>query len=295
MVTAPSGRIGAAIIGPGNVGTDLMCKVLRLSESLELLLMAGTARSQGIEKAEKQDIESTTDGIGRVLGDDRIKIVFDATGARSHLEHAPLLAAAGKIAIDLTPAGLGTFVVPAVNLEDLGEAPNFSMVTGPGQATIPIVHAVSQAAGARYAEIVSCIASESAGPSARQDIDESTRTTAGAIRSVGGARRGKAIILMNPAEPPLVMTGTVYVDVERPQKEAIEAAVEMMVRIVQTYVPGYRLRMLPMIDEHKVTVILEVEGAGDFLPTYAGNLDIMTSAAVKVGDELARRMLARES
>jgi acetaldehyde dehydrogenase (acetylating) len=291
MVTVRRGRIGAAIIGPGSVGTDLMYKILRSSDMLELLMVAGKERSQGIERAEKNGIRSTTDGIAPILENEQIKIVFDATGARSHTEHAPLLEAAGKMAIDLTPAGFGQYVVPAVNLAGLGEGPNVSMVTGPGQATIPIVYAVSRVAGARYAEIVSCVASEAAGPGARQDIDEATRTTANAIRIVGGAQRGKAIILMNPAEPPLVMTGTIYVDVEMPQKDAIEASVATMVRIVQTYVPGYRLRMPPMLDGHKVTVIIEVEGAGDYLPSYSGNLDIMTSAAIRVGDELARRIL----
>ncbi len=289
------GRIGAAIIGPGNVGTDLMYKILRSSAGLDLLMMAGNGRSQGIERAEKNGIRSTTGGITPILEEDEIKIVFDATGARSHLEHAPLLEAAGKMAIDLTPAGLGQHVVPAVNLAGLGEGPNISMVTGPGQATVPIVYAVSRVAGARYAEIVSCVASEAAGPGARQDIDEATRTTADAIRSIGGAQRGKAIILMNPAEPPLVMTGTIYVEVEMPEKEAIEASVATMVQAMQTYVPGYRLRMPPMIDGHKVTVIIEVEGAGDYLPSYSGNLDIMTSAAVQVGDELARRILMQGS
>ena len=295
MVTMHKGRIGAAIIGPGNVGTDLMYKILRSSAGLDLLMVAGNGRSQGIERAEENGVRNTTDGITPVLEDDEIKIVFDATGARSHLEHAPLLEAAGKMAIDLTPSGLGQYVVPAVNLAGLGEGSNFSMVTGPGQAAIPIVYAVSRVAGARYAEIVSCVASEAAGPEARQDIDEATRTTADAIRSVGGARRGKAIILMNPAEPPLVMTGTIYVDVEMPRREAIEASVAAMVQTLQTYVPGYRLRMPPMIDGHKVTVIIEVEGAGDHLPSYSGNLDIMTSAAMQVGDELARRILMQGS
>ena len=294
-MTAPAKRVGVAIIGPGNIGADLMYKILRRSDNLELLMMAGIVQSEGINRAEKQGIRTTIEGIGPVLENDDVKIVFDATGARPHLQHAPLLADAGKIAIDLTPAAVGPYTVPAVNLKDLYEAPNLNMVTCGGQATVPIVYAVAQAAGARYAEIVSCIASKSAGPGTRQNIDEFTQTTAKAICSVGGAERGKAIIILNPAEPPLMMTDTIYVDVETPDMEAIETAVEAMVRIVQTYVPGYRLRVPPIIDGHKVTVIVEVEGAGEFLPKYSGNLDIMTSAAMRVGDELARRMLAREN
>jgi acetaldehyde dehydrogenase (acetylating) len=294
-MTAPARSVGVAIIGPGNIGADLMYKILRRSENLELLMMAGIVESEGIKRAQKQGIKTTIEGIGPILEDDDVKIVFDATGARPHLQHAPLLKDAGKIAIDLTPAAVGPYTVPAVNLQDLYEAPNLNMVTCGGQATVPIVYAVAQAAGARYAEIVSCIASKSAGPGTRQNIDEFTQTTAKAICSVGGAKRGKAIIILNPAEPPLMMTDTIYVDVETPDKEAIEAAVEAMVRIVQTYVPGYRLRVPPIIDGHKVTVIVEVEGAGEFLPKYSGNLDIMTSAAMRVGDELARRMLAREN
>jgi len=271
-----------------------MYKILTKSLYLDLRMMAGIVRSEGIARAEREGIETTTAGIGPILEDDDIKLVFDATGARSHLRHAPLLEDAAKVAIDLTPAAVGPFTVPAVNLADLYEAPNLNLVTCGGQATVPIVYAVARAAGARYAEIVSCIASKSAGPGTRQNIDEFTQTTAKAICTVGGAKRGKAIIILNPAEPSLVMTDTIYVDVETPDREAIEASIEAMVQRVQEYVPGYRLRVPPLVDGHKVTVIVEVEGAGDFLPKYSGNLDIMTSAAMRVGDELARRMRTRE-
>jgi acetaldehyde dehydrogenase (acetylating) len=292
-MTKQQARVGAAIIGPGNIGTDLMYKILRRSNHLQLRMMAGVIRSEGIKRAEKEGIRTTIDGIRPILEDDEIKIVFDSTGAKPHLQHAPQLKEAGKTAIDLTPAAVGPYTVPAVNLQDLYEVPNLNMVTCGGQATVPIVYAVARAAGARYAEIVSCIASKSAGPGTRQNIDEFTQTTAKALCSVGGAQRGKAIIILNPAEPPLMMTDTIYVDVERQDPDAIVRAVDAMVRVVQTYVPGYRLRVPPIIDGHKVTVIVEVEGAGEYLPKYSGNLDIMTSAAMRVGDELARRMLAR--
>jgi acetaldehyde dehydrogenase (acetylating) len=292
-MTVPAKRVGVAIIGPGNIGADLMYKILRRSANLELRMMVGIVHSEGIDRAQREGIRTTIEGIGPILEDDDIKIVFDATGAKPHLKHAPLLERAGKVAIDLTPAAVGPYTVPAVNLKDLYEAPNLNMVTCAGQATVPIVYAVAQAVGARYAEIVACIASKSAGPGTRQNIDEFTQTTAKALVTVGGARKGKAIIILNPAEPPLMMTDTVYVDVDTPDKEAIEAAVQAMVPIIQTYVPGYRLRVPPIIDGHKVTVIIEVEGAGEFLPKYSGNLDIMTSAAMRVGDELAGRMLAR--
>ncbi|SMB99042.1 acetaldehyde dehydrogenase [Thermanaeromonas toyohensis ToBE] len=287
-------RIKVAVIGPGNIGSDLMYKILR-SRYLKMELMAGIVESEGIKRARALGIRTTTEGIKPVLEDESIKIVFDATGARHHLQHAPLLKAAGKIAIDLTPAAVGPYVVPPVNLKDLYEAPNLNMVTCGGQATVPIVYAINKVAGARYAEIVAAIASKSAGPGTRQNIDEFTQTTAKALCVIGGAQKGKAIIILNPAEPPIIMTNTIYVEVENPDEKAIKEAVFKMVKEVQSYVPGYRLRVPPILDGHKVTTIIEVEGAGDFLPKYSGNLDIITAAAVAVGEKLAARMLGKEA
>jgi acetaldehyde dehydrogenase len=284
-------KIRVAVVGPGNIGSDLMYKILR-SRNLQMEMMAGIVESPGIQRARSLGIRTTTEGIAPILEDKDISIVFDATGAKPHLKHAPLLKAAGKIAVDLTPASVGPYVVPCVNLNNVADAPNLNMVTCGGQATVPIVHAIHRAAGARYAEIVACIASKSAGPGTRQNIDEFTETTAKAVCVVGGAKKGKAIIILNPAEPPLFMTDTIYADVEDPNEEAIRASVEDMVKTVQGYVPGYRLRVPPVIDGHKVTTIVEVEGSGDFLPRYSGNLDIMNAAAVAVGEELADRLLA---
>jgi acetaldehyde dehydrogenase (acetylating) len=274
-----------AIIGPGNIGTDLMYKVLR-SRGLEMALMAGIEESEGIRRARDRGIATAIGTLDPIVQDPSIRIVFDATSARAHLRHARILEKAGKIAIDLTPAAVGPYVVPSVNLGALTDATNFNMVTCGGQATVPIVHAIHRVAGATYAEMVSAIASRSAGPGTRQNIDEFTRTTARAIAEVGGAARGKAIIVLNPAEPPLIMTNTVYVEVERPDEAAIRASVERIVAEVREYVPGYRLRVPPYLDGNRVTTIIEVEGAGDFLPNYAGNLDIITAAAVGVAERL---------
>ncbi|MBE3580112.1 MAG: acetaldehyde dehydrogenase (acetylating) [Thermoanaerobacteraceae bacterium] len=287
-------KIKVAVIGPGNIGSDLMYKILR-SKHLQIEMMAGIVESEGIKRARSLGIRTTTEGIKPVLEDASIKIVFDATGAKHHLQHAPLLKEAGKIAIDLTPAAVGPYVVPPVNLKDLYEAPNLNLVTCGGQATVPIVYAINQAAGARYAEIVAAIASKSAGPGTRQNIDEFTQTTAKALCAIGGAKKGKAIIILNPAEPPIIMTNTIYVEVENPDEKAIREAVAKMVKEVQSYVPGYRLRVPPILDGNKVTTIIEVEGAGDFLPKYSGNLDIITAAAVAVAERLAARMLGKEA
>ena len=283
-------KVKAAILGPGNIGSDLMYKIMR-SRHLKMEMMAGIVDSPGIRRAKSLGIRTTTDGIGPIIDDPQIRIVFDSTGAKPHMVHAPLLEAAGKIAVDLTPAAIGPYVVPSVNLSGLSDVPNLNMVTCGGQATVPIVHAVNRVAGVVYAEIVAAIASKSAGPGTRQNIDEFTQTTARALCVVGGAKKGKAIIVLNPAEPPLLMTDTVYTEVENPDRRAIRASVEDMVRTVQRYVPGYRLRMPPTVDDHRVVTIVEVEGAGDFLPKYSGNLDIMTSAAVAVGEAIAVRML----
>ncbi|MGO9316123.1 MAG: acetaldehyde dehydrogenase (acetylating) [Syntrophobacteraceae bacterium] len=285
-------KIKVAILGPGNIGSDLMYKIMR-SRRLKMEMMAGIVDSPGIRRAKSLGIRTTTDGIRPILDDPQIRIVFDSTGAKPHMEHAPLLEEAGKVAVDLTPAAIGPYVVPAVNIDDLADAPNLNMVTCGGQATVPIVHAIHRVAGARYAEIVACISSKSAGPGTRQNIDEFTRTTARALCVVGGAKRGKAIIILNPADPPLLMTDTVFVEVENPDEKAIRESVEDMLAAIQKYVPGYRLRVPPVIEENKVTTIIEVEGAGDFLPKYAGNLDIMTAAAAGVGEAIAARMQGR--
>ncbi|AOQ24523.1 acetaldehyde dehydrogenase (acetylating) [Neomoorella thermoacetica] len=286
-------KVKVAVIGPGNIGSDLMYKILR-SRHLEMALMTGIIESEGIKRARKLGIKTSIEGVKAVLAEDDIKIVFDATGAKPHLQHAPLLKEAGKIAIDLTPAAVGPYVVPCVNLDQVKAEPNLNMVTCGGQATVPIVYAINRVAGARYAEIVACIASKSAGPGTRQNIDEFTQTTAKALEVVGGAKKGKAIIILNPAEPPIMMHNTVYVEVEKPDIEAIRASVEAMVKEIQSYVPGYRLVVPPILDGNKVTAAVEVEGAGDFLPKYSGNLDIITSAAVAVAEKLAQELQVKE-
>jgi len=286
-------KVKVAIIGPGNIGTDLMYKIFR-SKHLELALMAGIYESEGIKRARSLGIKTSINGVNAVLEEEDIKIVFDATSAKSALQNASLLKEAGKICIDLTPAAVGPYVVPCVNLDKVKAEPNLNMVTCGGQATVPIVYAINRVAGASYAEIVSCIASKSAGPGTRQNIDEFTQTTAKALEVVGGAKKGKAIIVLNPAEPPLMMTNTIYVKVGNPDEQAIQASVESMVKEIQQYVPGYKLRVPPLLDGDKVTTIIEVEGAGDFLPKYAGNLDIITAAAVATAEKLAEMILTKE-
>lgn len=258
-----------------------------------MALMTGIVESEGIKRARKMGIKTSIEGVNAVLAEEDIKIVFDATGAKPHLKNAPLLKEAGKIAIDLTPAAVGPYVVPCVNLDKVKAEPNLNMVTCGGQATVPIVYAVNRAAGARYAEIVSCIASKSAGPGTRQNIDEFTQTTAKALTAVGGAKKGKAIIILNPAEPPIMMTNTIYVEVENPDEQAIWDSVAAIVKEIQAYVPGYRLRVPPLVEGNKVTTIIQVEGAGDFLPKYSGNLDIITAAAVAVAEKLAPQILEK--
>jgi acetaldehyde dehydrogenase len=268
-----------------------MYKVMR-SRHLEMVLMAGIVESEGIQRARSLGIKTSLDGVHAVVSDESVKIVFDATSARAHLVSAPLLKEAGKLTFDLTPAAVGPYVVPSVNLDAVRGEPNLNMVTCAGQATVPIVNAIHRAAGANYAEIVASIASKSAGPGTRQNIDEFTQTTARALIKVGGAKEGKALIVLNPAEPPIMMTNTIYVEVEDPDERAIAAAVAARVREVQEYVPGYRVRVPPIVDGNRVTTIIEVEGAGDFLPKYSGNLDIMNSAAVAAAERLAQELLA---
>jgi acetaldehyde dehydrogenase (acetylating) len=287
-----NGRLKVAIIGPGNIGTDLMCKVLR-SERLELAMLAGIIpESEGLARAASLGIPTTAKGIGPILEQDDIRIVFDSTGAKPHRQHAPLLRAAGKIAIDLTPAAIGPYVVPAVNMGEHFNSPNINLVTCGGQATIPIVAAVQRVASVAYGEIVATISSKSAGPGTRQNIDEFTKTTARGVEAVGKARKGKALIILNPAEPPIMMRNTIYCETDEPVDErAVRDSVDRMVEAVRTYVPGYRLRVPPLIKDRLVTTMVEVEGAGDHLPKYAGNLDIITAAAVGVAEMLARHIL----
>ncbi|CAO3439194.1 acetaldehyde dehydrogenase (acetylating) [Azospirillum doebereinerae] len=308
-----------AIIGSGNIGTDLMIKVMRKARHLEMAAMVGVdPASEGLARAQRLGIMTTAeglDGLRRSAVYDDISIVFDATSAKAHVRHAELLARDGKTVIDLTPAAVGPYVVPPVNLDahldqgpDAGGSANVNMVTCGGQATIPIVAAVSRVAKVHYAEIVASIASKSAGPGTRANIDEFTETTSRAIEQVGGAERGKAIIVLNPAEPPVIMRDTVYCLAETEDEAAVRASIEAMVETVQSYVPGYRLKQdiqferighndpLPIPDLGprsglKVTVLLEVEGAGHYLPAYAGNLDIMTSAALAAAERMVERRM----
>lgn len=286
-------KLKAAILGSGNIGTDLMYKLLRSSE-IELSLMIGIVPdSDGLDRARKLGIETSHEGIQALVNNpEKAEIVFDATSAKAHVRHAATLRQLGKTAIDLTPAARGPFVVPSVNLDFQLSASNVNLITCGGQATIPMVAAVSRVQPVEYAEIVATISSKSAGPGTRQNIDEFTYTTARGLVEVGGAGKGKAIIVLNPAEPPIMMRDTVYCRVQEPDETAIAASVQRMVEAVQAYVPGYRLKAGPLFEQErngwKVTIMVEVTGAGDYLPSYAGNLDIMTAAAVAVGERFAR-------
>ncbi len=283
------------ILGSGNIGTDLMYKIMH-SQILEVGAMVGIdADSEGLARARRLGHIASAEGVAFIANHPECgRIVLDATSARAHLKHAELLSTTGHILVDLTPAALGPYVVPVVNLPDNFALHNVNMVTCGGQATIPIVAAVSSVVDVDYAEIVATIASKSAGPGTRQNIDEFTRTTAKGLEKSGGAKRGKAIIILNPAVPPVSTPCTIYTRVAEPRKE-IAGAVEDMVRRIQDYVPGYRLRVPPLFDGNKVTTMIEVEGAGDYLPIYAGNLDIMTAAATRVAEEFARHLGAEVS
>lgn len=284
-------KIKAAIIGPGNIGMDLMFKLMK-SELIEVDTVTGIIpESEGLALARKHGINASAEGINAILGNKEIKIVFDATGAKPHLKHAPLLEQDGKIAIDLTPASVGPYCVPAVTVEEQLEQVNVNMVTCAGQATVPIVYAINEAADVKYSEIIATISSRSAGPGTRQNIDEFTETTAKAVMDVGGADKAKAIIILNPAEPPIMMRNTVYCKVANPNEEAIIDAINNRVKKIQKYVPGYRLKVPPIIDGDKVTTVIEVEGEGAYLPKYSGNLDIITAAAVAFAEEVARKLL----
>ncbi len=283
-------KIKAGIIGPGNIGSDLMYKIMR-SKNLQMRIMAGIVESEGIKRAAGLGFATSTEGVLAVAEDPEVQIVFDATSASAHKKHAPILKEAGKIVFDMTPAAVGPFVVPCVNLDQLTEADNFNMVTCGGQATVPIAYAINRVADSEYTEIVSSLASKSAGPGTRANIDEFTETTSEALRTIGGSDRSKAIIILNPAEPPIMMMNTIFAIVKNPDEKTIRESVEDMVRRVQQYVPGYQLRVPPILDGNKVTVIIQVEGAGDFLPRYSGNLDIINAAAISAADEIAGRML----
>jgi len=289
--------INAAIIGSGNIGTDLMIKALRSSDIKPLWMVGIDADSDGLARARKAGLKTTDQGVAGLLPSieaDAIQIAFDATSAYVHAENAAALAARGVFMIDLTPAAIGPYCVPSVNLaEQVGRAVmNVNMVTCGGQATIPMVAAVSRVQAVEYAEIVATVASKSAGPGTRRNIDEFTRTTAGAVESVGGAARGKAIIILNPAEPPLIMRDTVHcLTFDAPREDEIVASVHAMIGEVQRYVPGYRLKNGPVFDGRRVSVFLEVEGLGDYLPKYAGNLDIMTAAALRTAEMFARDIM----
>ena len=308
------GRVKAAIIGSGNIGSDLMIKIMRRSKVLELAAVAGVdPASDGLARAARLGIATTHEGIDGLQGLEvwpEVGIVFDATSAGAHARHHLVVTGAGKAMIDLTPAAIGPYVIPVVNGEDHLDSPNVNMVTCGGQATIPIVAAIASVATVHYAEIVASISSASAGPGTRANIDEFTETTSRGIEQVGGAARGKAIIILNPAEPPMLMRDTVFTLSSGADERAIEAAIEAMVDKVRAYVPGYRMKQrvqferfgsnapveipgLGRFEGLKTSVFLEVEGAAHYLPAYAGNLDIMTSAGLATAERIALRRLER--
>jgi acetaldehyde dehydrogenase len=303
MAALRNGKVKVAILGSGNIGSDLMYKILRDPGHMELTLLAGIdPQSEGLARARSFGIEISHAGLQPVLADPDIRIVFDATSAYAHLRHARVLRETGRIAVDLTPAARGPYVIPPVNLGAYLDEPNVNLITCGGQATIPLVYAVSRVAPVAYAEIVSTIASLSAGPGTRQNIDKFTFTTARGLEVIGGAKRGKAIIILNPADPPILMRNTIYtlLDSEDVDRQAISASVVAMVETVQAYVPGYRLKNEPVFElrdtpdgrKTLVVILLEVTGAGDFLPPYAGNLDIMTASARQVGEVIAQHLLS---
>lgn len=289
-------KIRCAIVGSGNIGTDLLYKLNRSSQ-LEPTVMVGIdVDSKGLALAKEQGLKVVYNGVeGLADLKDEIDIIFEATSAKAHLANAPLFKEWGKKVIDLTPAAVGPFIIPAVNLPNLqmNNLDNVNMVTCGGQATVPIVSAISQVVPVPYAEIVSSVSSKSAGPGTRQNIDEFTVTTAKALRDVGGAKDSKTIIVLNPADPPILMRNTIYVQIEQYSEEIyakIQDSLDVMVKTLQSYVPGYRYKSQPVFKEDVITVQIEVEGMGDFLPVYAGNLDIITAAAVKTAEIMANSM-----
>lgn len=292
-------RIKAAIVGPGNIGTDLLVKAMRSSKVEPVWMVGVVESSSGLQKAAELGLKVTAQGIDGLvphIKDDDIRIVFDSTSAYAHAENSSKVIEQGAVVIDLTPAAIGPFCVPVINQEKLmaDRHNNVNMVTCGGQATIPMVHAVSRVQSVEYAEIVATVSSKSIGPGTRQNIDEFTHTTARAIEKLGGADKGKAIIVINPAEPPIMMRDTIHcLTSGEPNQEKITESVLEMVKAVQQYVPGYRLKNGPVFDGRRVSIFMEVEGAGDFLPGYAGNLDIMTSAALQTAELFAETMQAQ--
>ncbi len=293
-----SKKVKAAIIGPGNIGTDLLIKAMR-SEVIEPVWMVGVdPDSPGLSRAAELGLKTTADGVDGMLTHlqaDGVQICFDATSAYVHAENSRKVNALGAVMIDLTPAAIGPFCVPPVNLSDAvaRQKMNVNMVTCGGQATIPLVAAVSRVQEVTYAEIVATVSSRSAGPGTRKNIDEFTRTTATGLEAVGGAQHGKAIIIINPAEPPLIMRDTVHcLTHDDPDEEAITRSVQEMIGEVQRYVPGYALKNGPVFDGKRVSIYMEVQGLGDFLPKYSGNLDIMTAAALRTAELYAQEILA---
>ncbi len=293
--------VKVAILGSGNIGSDLMYKLLKNKGSMEIAMLAGIdPNSEGLARARSLGIPASHEGLDAILELKDVQIVFDATSAKAHQAAAPRIKAAGKIAIDMTPAAVGPYVVPPVNFGEHLNETNVNLITCGGQATIPLVFAASRVTPIAYAEMVSTVSSVSAGPGTRQNIDEFTFTTSRGLEVIGGAKKGKAIIILNPADPPILMRNTIYLvpEVDDVDEQAVFASIGKMVAEVQQYVPGYRLKTEPVIDKRQtpwgmknvVVVLLEVEGAGDFLPPYAGNLDIMTAAAYRVGDMFAQRI-----
>ncbi len=302
MTPASSDSVTAAIVGPGNIGTDLLAKLQR-GGVIDVRYMVGVVESDGLARARTAGVAASAEGVEWLLRQDPLpELVFEATSAKAHAAHAPRYAEAGIQAVDLTPAHLGPMVCPPVNLRDHLDAPNVSMITCGGQATIPMVHAVSRVTAVPYAEIIASISSRSAGPGTRANIDEFTHTTGSAVAEVGGAERGKAIIILNPVEPPMIMRDTVFCMIgPDADRDAIAGSIHEMADEVRQYVPGYTLRAEPQFDEPRtdwenngrVAIFLEVKGNGDYLPEYAGNLDIMTAAAARVGELMAASRMSQ--